>query len=189
MDVAQSKYHQSKDAISREEDQLRAAKKNPAAFAPIYEKYYLQIFRFALQRVANEDVAADVTSQVFAKALLKLKDYKFKGLPFSAWLYRVAQNEIGMIFRERKAERVVNVDTEDLGHIMEEMEEDTHEERMEQVAKALKHLEIQEVELIEMRFFEKRSFAEVGDILEITETNARVKTHRVIQKIRQLMKH
>lgn len=189
MDLSQSKYHQTKDAISREEDQLRAAIKNPSAFASIYEKYYLQIFRFVLQRVADEDVAGDVTSQVFAKALFKLKDYQFKGLPFSAWLYRVAQNEVGMIFREKKADRVVNIDTEDLGTMMEEMEEDNHEERMEEVVKAMKQLDMQEVELIEMRFFEKRSFAEMGEILDITETNARVKTHRVIQKIRQLMKH
>lgn len=189
MKPAESKYHQSKEAISREETQLRAAMKDPTAFAPIYEKYYLQIFRFVLQRVADEDVAGDVTSQVFAKALFKLKDYKFKGLPFSAWLYRVAQNEIGMVFRAKKAERVVNIDTEDLGNMFEELEEDLHEERLEKVVSAMKQLDLQEVELIEMRFFEKRSFAEMGDILDITETNARVKTHRVIQKIRQLMKH
>lgn len=189
MDLSQSKYHQTQEAISREEDQLRLAMKRSEAFAPIYEKYFLQIYRFVLQRVGDEDTTGDVTSQVFAKALFKLKDYKFKGLPFSAWLYRVAQNEVGMFFRQQNAQRVVNVTTESLGDMMEEMEEDNHEERLQQVMVAMKKMEVEEVELIQMRFFEKRSFKEMGDILDITETNARVKTHRVIQKIRELMKH
>lgn len=189
MDLGQSKYHQTKEAILQEEKQLRLAMQQPEAFAPIYEKYYLQIFKFVIQRVDDEDVAGDLTSQVFAKALFKLKDYKFKGLPFSAWLYRVAQNEIGMFFRQQKAQRVVNVTTESLGDMMDEMEEDNHEERLQEVLAAMKKLDVEEVEYLQMRFFEKRSYKEMGEILDITETNARVKTHRVIQKIRQLMKH
>ncbi len=189
MDLGQSKYHQTKEAILQEEQQLRLAMKQTEAFAPIYEKYYLQIFRFVIQRVGDEDVAGDVTSQVFAKALFKLKDYKFKGLPFSAWLYRVAQNEIGMFFRQQKAQRVVNVTTESLGDMMDEIEEDNHEERLQEVLDVMKKLDVDEVEYLQMRFFEKRSFKEMGEILDITETNARVKTHRVIQKLRKLMQH
>ncbi len=188
MDLSHSKYHQTQEAISLEEEQLRLALRKPEAFAPIYEKYFLQIYRFVLQRVGDEDTAGDVTSQVFAKALFKLRDYKFKGLPFSAWLYRVAQNEIGMFFRQQNRQRVVNVTTESLGDMMDEIEEDQHEERLQMVLTTIKKLNMEEVELIQMRFFEKMSFKEIGDILDITETNARVKTHRVIEKIRKLMK-
>jgi len=189
MDIAQNKYHQTREDISLEEAVLRAAMKYPRNFAPIYEKYFLQIFRFVLQRVEDEDVAGDITSRVFSKALFKLKDYKFKGLPFSAWLYRVASNEVNMLFRQKQVQRVLNVKTEDLGDMMDETEGDDKEEKLREMEKSLKKLDLPEMELIEMRFFERRSFAEMSEIMDITETNARVKTHRVIQKLRQLMKH
>ena len=70
-------YHQSKSTIKKEESILKDAITNPAAFAPIYEKYYLALFKFVLQRVENEQVASEIVSDVFAKAIFNLKKYKF----------------------------------------------------------------------------------------------------------------
>ena len=75
---------------------MEAARDNPAAFGVLYEKYFRQIYLFVFRRTDDEDIAADLTSEVFLKAMLSLKNLKFQGVPFSAWLYRIASNEINL---------------------------------------------------------------------------------------------
>ena len=180
-------YHQSKSTIKKEESILKAATTNPAKFAPIYEKYYVAIFKFVLQRVENEQVASEIVSDVFAKAIFNLKKYKFKGYPFSAWLYRVAYNEIATKFRKKQKQRTVNIPDESWNLFSNDEDEEID------IAIDLKKLKIclpklkpNEIELIEMRFFEERPFKEIGEILELTTENARVKTHRVLKKLQKL---
>ncbi len=190
MKYNKNKYHQSENDIKREEYILKKAIENPNAFAPIYEKYYITIFRFTLQRVENEHIASEIVSDVFAKAIFNLKKYKFKGAPFSAWLYRVAYNEIVTLYRKQKRNRIVNIP--DGSWSLLEGEEDEKKEdnslSIKQLKQSLQKLKSNEVELIEMRFFEERAFKEIGEILEITTENARVKTHRAIKKLQKIFK-
>lgn len=184
----QGKHHQSKAQLDEEVLQIKAAIANPQAFGVLYDKYYLRIFRYIFQRVENEDTAADVTSVVFSKALFNLSKYQFRGVPFSAWLFRVAQNELNQLFRQNKTQKVVNIPTENLPQIAEDAGEEGLEERIADLKKAMKDLSEEELELIEQRYFENRSYKEMSEILEMEENNARVKTFRVIQKLKSLMK-
>ena len=102
--------HQSKQQLMLEEEQIKAAQKNSLLFEPIYNKYYENIVRFIYQRVNTKEEAFDITSQVFYKCMLNLKKYEFRGLPFSAWLYRIALNELNMLYRNNKLEKVLNID-------------------------------------------------------------------------------
>lgn len=180
-----NKYHQSESTIQKEESILKDAINNPATFAPIYEKYYLALFKFVLQRVENEQVASEIVSDVFAKAIFNLKKYKFKGYPFSAWLYRVAYNEIATKFR--KKQRTVNIPDESWNlFAIDEDEENDNTIDLKKLKLCLPKLKSSEIELIEMRFFEERPFKEIGEILELTTENARVKTHRVLKKLQKL---
>lgn len=185
----QNKYHQSETEIQKEEGILRQAIDNPNAFAPIYEKYYLAIFKFVLQRVENENIASEIVSDVFAKAIFNLKKYKFKGTPFSAWLYRVAYNEIATKFRKGKRNRTVNIPDESWNMFQSEEEEfEDNSFSIKKMKSCLQQLKPHEIELIEMRFFEERAFKEIGEILELTTENARVKTHRALKKLQKLFK-
>lgn len=190
MSIETSQYHQTETEILNEEQVLRKAISNPNAFAPIYEKYYLQIFKFVLQRVENDEWAAEIVSDVFAKALFNLKKYKFKGTPFSAWLYRVAYNEIASKFRKNKRNRTVNIPEENWALFQNEEEEEYQDNSIsiKKLKSCLQQLKPHEVELIEMRFFEERPFKEMGEILELTTENARVKTHRALKKLQKLFK-
>lgn len=182
-----NKYHQSESTIKKEESILKDAISNPEAFAPIYEKYYLALFKFVLQRVENEQVAAEIVSDVFAKAIFNLKKYKFKGYPFSAWLYRVAYNEIATKFRKKQKQRTVNIPDESWNLFSsDEEEENDNTIDLKKLKLCLPKLKPSEIELIEMRFFEERPFKEIGEILELTTENARVKTHRVLKKLQKL---
>lgn len=190
MNPTTNQYHQSISDIQQEEVILKKAIKNPEAFAPVYDKYYLSIYKYVLQRVENEKVTEEIVSNVFAKAIFNLKKYKFKGTPFSAWLYRVAFNEIATRHRKKKKEKTVHV-PEEVWAIFESEEEDApaaSETSLKKLKQALLNLKPNELELIEMRFFEERAFKEMGEILELTTENARVKTHRALKKLQSLFK-
>ncbi|MCE2712810.1 MAG: sigma-70 family RNA polymerase sigma factor [Cryomorphaceae bacterium] len=179
-------YHQSGQRMEEELNWIRKAQSDPAFFGPIYTKYHEQIFRYVYQRMDDEEQAFDVTSQVFVKALFNLKKYEFRGVPFSSWLYRIAKSELYQSFRDRKAERTVNIDSFQLHEIILEMEEDQSEENRQKLFQSLSKLKEKDLQLIELRFFEKRSFKEIGEILEITENNAKVKAFRAIEKLKTI---
>ena len=182
-----SKYHQSNQEIHSEEGLIIAAQKKPASFEALYLKYHEQIFLFIYQRVDSKETASDITSQVFLKALVNLSRYQFKGVPFSAWLYRIAINELNNCFKTNAKQRALNVELESIEEIIEELQDDHNEERHQQVIRALTLLPEMELQFIEMRFFEKRSFKEIGDIFRITENNAKVKLYRILSKLRRII--
>ena len=180
-------HHQSKQQLLLEEEQIKAAQKNSLLFEPIYNKYYENIVRFIYQRVNTKEEAFDIASQVFYKCLLNLKKYEFRGLPFSAWLYRIALNELNMLYRNHKLEKVLNIDTAGLNNLMAEVHQEDNEEKHNAIAKAIALLPEEEMQLIEMRFFEKRAFSEIGQILNITENNAKVRLYRCLDKVKQII--
>jgi RNA polymerase sigma-70 factor (ECF subfamily) len=179
------KYHLNDEALLKEDACIRLAKRDALQFAPLYNKYHEAVFRFIYARMDDKDAAADLTSQVFLKALLKLNKYEYRGLPFSAWLFRIAINELNMFFRKAKAERCIIADTSSLQAVEEEIRNDGLDIHHEKMLESLGSLPEDELLLIEMRFFEKRPFKEIGEILSITENNAKVKTYRILDKLKK----
>jgi len=180
-----SKKTVSEEAMQAEWRQIQAAQTSPAHFRPLYDRYYEPIFRFIFRRTANESLAGDICSQVFLKAMQKLTGYQFKGVPFSAWLYRIASNEIAQHFRNEQKNRVVSIEDHNLSDIADELEHPNNESLQQAMITALNDLKPDDVTLIEMRFFEQRPFKEIAEILEITESNAKVKTYRILEKMKK----
>lgn len=178
-------FHQSNEQLNEELIIIEAAKLNPEKFAPLYTKYYKQIFNYVYQRMDSKDNAFDITAQVFLKALSNLNRYEYKGVPFGSWLYRIAHNEIMQLFRTQKNKRAVNADIGDLRFIHEETQEPFFEEYIPAIKKLILELKNDELQLVEMRFFEKRPFKEIAEILNITEVNAKVRMHRIIEKLKK----
>jgi RNA polymerase sigma-70 factor (ECF subfamily) len=167
-----------------EQSYILAAQQNPREFKYLYDKYYMNIFLFIYRRTDDEDLAADITQQVFLKAMQSINKYTYRGLPFSAWLYRIASNELIQYFRDNSKQRVISLDKTDIAEMMEDAAHTNDTEKMEQLFIAMKKLKHEELELIEMRFFEKRSFKEIGDIKEMTENNAKVKVYRILDRLK-----
>lgn len=181
-----SSYHQSANQMEKEQEILDLCKKDPRYFAPIYEKYFDQIFLYIMKRVDDDEITADITSRVFLKSLKNIDKYTFRGVPFSAWLYRIALNEVNQFFRqEKKRERIVSIESTQIGVLFEEMELFGEEkDPAAMVTTLLESLRPDEVQYLELRFFETRSFKEMGFLLGITEVNAKVKTYRILKKLR-----
>ncbi|RMG55479.1 MAG: sigma-70 family RNA polymerase sigma factor, partial [Bacteroidetes bacterium] len=148
---------------------------------------YEAIFRFVYKRVAEEDLTADLTAQVFEKAMLNLKRYRFQGVPFSAWLYRIAINEVNQHFRRSQRQRVISMERVQVGELFEEMEERDDESNLRRMLGVIQELKPEEVQFIELRFFEGMPFREIAAIYHITENNAKVRMHRLLQKLKQRM--
>ena len=170
-----------------EESVLAESKRNPKAFDVIYTRYYKRIFVFIHHRVGDKQTSADITQQVFLNALVNLGKYQFRGLPFSSWLFRIAINECNRYFRNSKRMRLVVIEEASMIQLYEELIADnTKEELYQRLPDILQKLQPAELQFIELRYFEERPFKEIGDIFEITETHAKVKTYRVIDKIKKI---
>ncbi len=174
----------SKEEIENEGSEIEAAKENPDHFEVLYNRYFSMVFGFVFNRTSNKQLAADISSQVFLKAMLNLKKYKAKGVPFSAWLFRISINEISTFYRQTKRERTVSLDKTGAEFFAENIETNLGEDLFAGVLKILETLPEDKVRLIEMRFFENRPYSEIADILGISVSNAKVKVHRIIQKIK-----
>jgi RNA polymerase sigma-70 factor (ECF subfamily) len=183
-----NKHHQTENDINAELRQIKAAQDNPEKFSILYEKYFKAVFVFIHRRTGNEDLTADLTSQVFLKALINIKKYTFKGVPFSGWLFRIAFNEVNMFYRKNNAVRRIGLEQEGICQIAQETDVTDNQEAVSLMTRALKNLNEDEIQMIELRYFEKYSFAEVASIVGITENNAKVKVYRIIDKIKRFMK-
>jgi RNA polymerase sigma-70 factor (ECF subfamily) len=178
--------HLKSHALEDEENIILRAQQDPQAFRPLYEKYFRKIFLFVVHRLGDKEHAADVAQQVFFKALTGIKKYQFRGLPFSSWLYRIAINECNEYFRKTKRVRIVTLEAGHIRDLQEEVIAEPLQKFESKIPEVLQKLKPHELTLIELRFFERRSFHEIGEILNMTEINAKVTTYRTLQKMKKL---
>ncbi len=182
----ESKYHISPEEMLSEQQEIEAAKADPAKFEVLYNRYYEPILQFVYKRVEGKEAAFDITSQVFLNAMLKLAQFKFMGTPFSSWLYRIALNEINMMYRKDKVQRSIKVEEHELKNVIQEINPDEDiDAQYNRVAEVLSDFEEEDIQLVELRFFEKRAFKEIGDIMNMTENNAKVKLYRLLDKLKE----
>ncbi len=183
-----SPYHKELSEMEAEYREIQRAQGDSRFFEPLYIRYHQPVFRFVYQRVEDKENAFDITAQVFLKALTNLSKYQFRGVPFSSWLFRIAFSEINQAFRNDKFKHTINLDTPTARRLAGEIEDDTLENYEKWIPALLNKLDEEEVAMIEMRFFEGRSFKEIGEILNITENNAKVRGHRALEKLRNVYK-
>lgn len=183
-----SKYHVSNERQAEELALIEASKNDKSHFELIYNRYHEPIFRYVYQRMDDKELAFDVTQQVFLKAMTNLHKYEYRGVPFSSWLYRIAKSEVYDVLRKKQHLRAVNIDEVQLGEMMQDMQEETNLEKYGQrLAQAIAELDEDDLQLVEMRFFEKRAFKEIGEILEMTENNAKVKLYRILERLKKVL--
>lgn len=165
---------------------INSAKLNPDFFGPLYNRYYHPIFLFIFKRYKDKELCADITSQVFLKAMLNITKYVDKGYPFSAWLYRIALNEMNMYHRKHSKYFEIEIKEKDVKLILEEIDHETIEKNIDKLLLALEKMTDEQQQLIQLRFFDHLSFKEIGDILAISEDNAKVRVYRTLDKLKKM---
>ncbi|MFT5779304.1 MAG: RNA polymerase sigma-70 factor (ECF subfamily) [Crocinitomicaceae bacterium] len=176
-----------------ESEVIALAKKDQTYFGALYDNYFEQIFRFIFKRLGgNEAVSGDLTQQTFMKAMANLEKYEDRGLPFSSWLYRIAQNEVSMHFRKQKKAFTVPIDENRVMDVATEASLDTQymtSDQQEKLISKLNNLDAAQLDLIELRFFQELSFKQIAEIYKITEANAKMRTYRILERINKTWKN
>jgi RNA polymerase sigma-70 factor (ECF subfamily) len=179
--------HKSQEDILKEFEIVQRAVRNPEKFQILYDRYFTSIFNYVYRKIDDEDITADLTSQTFFKALRNLKKYKFKGVPFSAWLYKIASNEVNRHYRFTNKKQVYSFDEWEFENMLEQNQTYDEEADSEEIVHKMRKLDESDIEVLELRFFESKSFAEISFILDISEANSKMRTYRAIEKLRKLL--
>lgn len=171
-----------------EKQLIDAAKRDFRYFEPLYDHYYEQIFRFVYRRSDDEALAADLVSQVFYKALGGLKAYKYTGVPFGAWLHRIASNEVKKHYRNKGTKKIFSLEERQVKELISVEESDDLEIKLRKLVDFLKELDEEELMVVELRFFEEKGFKEIAYILGMKESAVKMRTYRTLDKLRELFK-
>jgi RNA polymerase sigma-70 factor, ECF subfamily len=183
-----SNQHADEKQLAEEAELVRAAQRDPAAFGPLYERYVDQIYRFAYRRTGNHADAEDVTSQTFQQALAALPSYEWRGLPFGAWLYRIASNVVYR--RGRTSSREVSVED---ATIFARQEESSGEDpadligalsEADDLITAIKTLPLDQQRAIILKFARGMRNREIGEALGRSEGAVKQLVHRAMVNLR-----
>ena len=180
-------YYLSDNEILAENAMVERAKKNPREFSFLYDKYFGPVFNFIYRRTDDEDLADDLSSQTFYKALSNLKKYEFRGLPFSAWLFRIAANEVNKHFTKAGKAMVFSLEEERVREIVGDDCPEDMERRLKLVMEVFREAPREIVEVLELRFFENKNFKEIAYILDISESGAKMRTYRALEKLKGII--
>lgn len=172
------------DEIRKEEQIIERSKTNPQAFGELYEKYFDPIFNYIMRQTDDEDLAGDLCSQTFVNALNHLPKYEYRGFPFSAWLYKIAGNEVNKHYRKNKGKKIFSIEELKVKQLVEENADTWDEDLIERVIKYMNELPTEMIQVLELRFFENKDFKEIAFILDMTEGGAKMRTYRALDKLR-----
>jgi RNA polymerase sigma-70 factor (ECF subfamily) len=174
--------------VPTEESLVRRAQKNDQeAFAQLYEEHFDKIYRYLALRVGNEMEAEDMTQQVFLNALQSISSFRWKGVPFSAWLFRIAHNQAVDHLRRKKKRSSVPLDESltasgDSPHATTERKVD-----IEELLAATKRLTEAQREVISLRFTSELSIAQVAKIMGKSQGAVKALQHSAIVALRRTM--
>lgn len=178
--------------LEQERDLVERARDSAEAFGELYDMYYDRIFGYALRRSADIDIAKDITSAVFFKALRHIKNYRWEGIPFSHWLYRITNREIVDLYHKKKRETSYEIATnvsntalrEELVAGVNELRK--HEDYLD-LQNYISKLPSKYQEVVILKYFEDMDITQIAGVLHKPEGTVKSLLHRGIEKLRNLM--
>jgi len=173
-----------------DEDQMlvSAARQDTEAAGRLFDKYYSEILGYIYHCTFNGTVAEDLTSNVFFAAFRHLRRYNWRQVPFRAWLFRIATNEVRMHWRRQKRIKIVSLQADDeyaaepsaAGSI-----ESAEEYRL--LHKALLELRVKYRTVIILRYFENKAIAEICEITGRKEGTVKSQLHRGLARLQDIL--
>jgi RNA polymerase sigma-70 factor (ECF subfamily) len=174
-----------------DEDQVlvSAAWQDPEATGRLFDKYYSEIFGYIFHCTFNSTVAEDLTSNVFLAVFRHLGRYKWRQIPFRAWLYRIATNEVRMHWRRQKRIKIVGLQPDNNEYVANQSTtgsiESAEEHRL--LHKSLLELRMKYRTVIILRYFEDKAIAEICEITARKEGTVKTQLHRGLAKLQDIL--
>ena len=165
----------------------QAQRGDKEAFTQLYESHFDKIYRYVVLRIGNKTEAEDVTQQVFLKALQSIPSFKWKGIPFSAWLFRIAHNLV--VDYLRKVKKVIITPLDESSVKSDSNPQLLVEQRLdiEQLISATKRLTRAQREVISLRFAGELSVAESAKVMGKSEGAVKALQHSAIVALRKAL--
>ncbi len=162
---------------------------NSEAFSFLYNQNVTRIYNYIFYRVGSEDDAEDITSRVFYRAFGHIKTYEDKGIPFSAWLYRIAHNLIANWHRDRQRRKEVSLDDQpEMPHRVDLPETWIEKKQeMDLLLKGIRRLAPDRQQLILLKYLEDLSNADIALIMGRTEGAIKSLYHRALLALKDEM--
>lgn len=170
-----------------EEDVLtRASQGDRDAFGQLYERYIDRIFNYVYYRTGNLHDAEDLTARVFQRAMNHIKNYTDRGVPFSAWLYRIAHNLVANWHRDRSRRQEIPInDVPILPSKGDHPERNlVHSQEQDALLRLIRRLPSERQNLLILKFVENMSNAEIGAIMGRSEGAVKSLYHRTLLALR-----
>jgi len=169
---------------------VEAAKADISNFKLLYEKYFKAVFRYAYNRLGrNRELAEDITSETFVKAIDKFHTYRYQNKPFVVWLYTIAHNLIINHYRSKEenklsldSSRVISV--EDADEMIDKL---SREELKEKIKEKVSELPDDLNNIFSLRHTEELTFAQIGKLLGEKEQTVKMRYYRGIQSLKDLV--
>ena len=173
------------DSSDRDSERLRieAAQQDPRRFGELYEEHFERIYAYVIRRVRDRAAAQDVTAEVFQQALANLGRYEWRGIPFAAWLYRIAANAITDHLKRTARHESAEPEPED-GPAADEI---VRIEQRAMLYRSVGRLPADQRRVIVMRFAEEKSIREIAGELGKSEGAIKQLQFRGIQNLRTQM--
>lgn len=156
------------------------------AFGELYERYIEKIYSYVYYRMGNHHDAEDLTARVFFRAMSHIPNYTERGVPFQAWLYRIAHNLVANWHRDRGRRKVIPLDEFIAASLKSESPDSQAEDQEEQDAlrAAIRRLPEERQQLLLLKFVDHLSNAEIGVIMDRTEGAIKSLYHRTLLALR-----
>lgn len=174
--------HRTEAELQAERELIRAAQRDRAAFAPLYERYVDQIFAYALSLTGNRELAEDVTAATFARAIEELPRFEWRGVPYSAWLYRVAGN---LVTRSKRRPGWIELSPHFAAEAPGPEEEAERSDRAAEVRAAVAALPADQRQAVLLRFGGELRNREIAELMGRSEGAVKLLTFRAVTTLRR----
>lgn len=171
---------------NEEQALARASQGDKDAFGILYERYVERIYNYVYYRTGNEHDAEDLTARVFQRAMNHIRNYTDRGVPFSAWLYRIAHNLVANWHRDRSRRQEIPLNDAPILQSKGDHPERNLVRSQEQEAllKLIRRLPPERQNLLILKFVENMSNAEIGKIMGRSEGAVKSLYHRTLLALR-----
>ena len=166
---------------------IERAKTDKEAFGQLYELYVDRIYNYVYYRTGNSADAEDLTARIFVRAMQHIGRYRDQGVPFSAWLYRIAHNLVANWHRDRSRRKIISLDDIAQWRMSDDTPEFTTQllQDKEMLLAAIRRLPADRQELLILKFVERLPNAEIGDIMGRSEGAIKSLYHRTLLALRE----
>jgi len=174
--------------LSDEKQLVMDAKSNNESFGKLYDFYFPKVYSFVAAKINDRDDAEDLVSDIFMKVLENIQKFEWRGVPFGAWVFRIARNVLNDYYQRHNKTRTSDIE---LAYGVSEPEEKASphikaakEELSAVVKEVMKTLPERELLVIQLKFFSELSNREIVQMTGLSESNVAIILYRTLRKIK-----